>query len=455
MIWDAGSYEGAIYGNIFSHQYCFRRRCMKRILLSFFVLMMACLPAHAEVDMVDKDEPSPKRLLVLPYPFYNDTIGTGIGAAAIAEGYGQEQMFTVGSALFSLEGTYAGFLMIRNYQFPWLKRIFLEPAASYGKFKEIRSYTIGNPAFPNERPGSNESREDNFLESDGTDFWVDFSIKYLLPIGSGKDIVLPDVILENGIAIAGQPGGYHWNPLRSGRTFLELEPFFRDQDLDEKGISDQRTAGVEVALVYDNLDFFVNPSKGSYWRFFFDRDWGGFDSSAPWSVWGGEFNKYFSLGPSKTARQRVIALNFWTVVSPTWDSSHTENGREVFHRPPSYKGGNLGGLWRLRGYPATRYNDKAAIYYGLEYRHTLDWNPLKDITLGGRLDVDWIQLVALGEVGRVAPTWKLDTLHEDMRWSAGGGIRAMVNHLLLRLDVAKSEEDVIAQLFIGHPWPKR
>ncbi len=428
---------------------------MRKILLAFFVLIMICMPVYAQEDLVDTDEQSSQSLLILPYPFYNDTIGAGIGAAVIAEGYGQEQMMTVGSGLVSLEGTYIGFLMIRNYQFPWLKRIFIEPAMSYGELQDIRSYTLGSPKFPNERPGSNESHEDNFLESDGTDFWFDFSMKYLLPIGDGKDNILPDIKLENGIPVSGQPGGHHWDPLKSGRTFIELEPFFRDQDLDEEGIPDQRTAGIELALVYDNMDFPLNPTKGSYWRLFFDRDWGGFDSSAPWSVWGGEFNKYFSLGPSMSARQRIIAFNFWTVDCLTWNSSHTEDGKEVFHRPPSYKGANLGGLWRLRGYPATRFNDRSAIYYGLEYRHTLKWNPLKDITMKGKLNVDWLQFVALGELGRVAPSWNLDTLHNDMKWSAGVGIRAMVNHLVLRLDIAASEEDYMAQLFIGQPWPKR
>lgn len=80
---------------------------------------------------------------------------------------------------------------------------------------------------------------------------------------------------------------------------------------------------------------------------------------------------------------------------------------------------------------------------------------MKDCTLKGKLDVDWLQVVGFGEVGRVAPEWKIDTLHKDMKWSAGAGIRAMVNHLILRFDFAKSDEDLIAQLFIGQPWPKR
>jgi hypothetical protein len=31
--------------------------------------------------------------------------------------------------------------------------------------------------------------------------------------------------------------------------------------------------------------------------------------------------------------QRLIALNFWSVDCPTWDSSHTEDGEVVFTGP--------------------------------------------------------------------------------------------------------------------------
>jgi hypothetical protein len=30
----------------------------------------------------------------------------------------------------------------------------------------------------------------------------------------------------------------------------------------------------------------------------------------------------------------------------------------------------------------------------------------------------------------------------------------MLNHIVIRIDVAVSEEEGIAQLFRGHPWPR-
>ena len=55
----------------------------------------------------------------------------------------------------------------------------------------------------------------------------------------------------------------------------------------------------------------------------------------------------------------------------------------------------------------------------------------------------------------MADKWQIETLHEDMKWSAGVGLRAMVNRLVVRVDVAASDEDVITQVFISQPWPKR
>ena len=32
----------------------------------------------------------------------------------------------------------------------------------------------------------------------------------------------------------------------------------------------------------------------------------------------------------------------------------------------------------MRGFPQNRFFDRSAVYYTVEYRHTLNWNPLKD-----------------------------------------------------------------------------
>ncbi|GAB6097761.1 BamA/TamA family outer membrane protein [Desulfatiferula olefinivorans] len=406
---------------------------------------------ESSVEM-EPDQPS-KRLLILPYPFYNSTIGTGVGLAGVAEGYGQDRMLTVGTGLVSAQGTYMLFMMVRNYRAPFCKRLIIDPQASVGRYENIQSYILNNPEFPQEDAGTNDSSKDNFIEADGDDMWFDVRLRYLLPIGHGEDPSLPRFKIINGICVSSDDDVGSWNPLKTGRTYLELTPFYRNQSLDnDEGDIIQKTAGTDVAIVYDNRDFNLNPSNGSSQRLYYSFDWGDFGSSRPWSVVGLEMDDYINLGPSETARQRVLTFSFWTTDCLSWNDSHTDNGTLVHHRPPSYKGANLGGLFRLRGYPATRFNDRSAIYYGSEYRHTLHWNPLENVTLGNRLDVDWFQVVAFAELGRVAHNWNFSELHSDMKETLGVGLRVMANNIVLRADLAASPEDVFVQLFIGHPF---
>ena len=393
-----------------------------------------------------------RKLLLIPFPFYNESIGAGLGVGMIAQGYLQPRAVTVGAALVG-SGSYLLFLKELNYQLPWWKRVILEPDVYFGKYSDIKSYTgSDNPGFVGQRAGSDDSDQDNYIESDATDQWVNLVTKFVLPIGQGKDNVLPDVVLDRGMFVSGDTGGDVWNPFESGRTYLEVIPFERRQSLTDNN-SHTKTAGIDIGLRYDNTDFRGNPTKGSMQRVWFVRDWGALDSTAPYSVVGAEFSKYFSLGPSDRARQRTFALDIWTINCLTWDDSSTIDGVETFHRPPAYKGASLGGLSRLRGYDATRFNDQAGILYTLEYRYLLDWNPLKDVTMKGKLDVAWFQVVPFVEVGRVAPTWDLKTLHESMKVDGGVGIRTMINNIVVRIDLGMGDEGFATQMFISHPFP--
>ena len=60
--------------------------------------------------------------------------------------------------------------------------------------------------------------------------------------------------------------------------------------------------------------------------------------------------------------------------------------------------------------------------------------------------------VVFAEVGRVHDEWSLTELHEDMKWNAGVGFRLNVEGVIVRLDVAKGEEETEIQMFIGHTF---
>ena len=116
-------------------------------------------------------------------------------------------------------------------------------------------------------------------------------------------------------------------------------------------------------------------------------------------------------------------------------------------------GATLGGVWRMRGYPTQRFNDRSAIYYSAEMRLTPRWNPF-DAWPGVQkyLGVEWIQFVPFVEVGRVAGEYDLGELHSDMKWDAGLGLRAWMKGFVVRADTAFSDEGFGVQMMIGHPF---
>lgn len=107
----------------------------------------------------------------------------------------------------------------------------------------------------------------------------------------------------------------------------------------------------------------------------------------------------------------------------------------------------------MRGFPSQRFNDKAAVYYAAELRMIPHWNPFDAWPeLQRYVGVQWIQLAPFIEVGRVAPHWNADALHEDMQWSAGMGVRVWAKGLVGRIDTAFSEEGMGIQMMISQPF---
>lgn len=396
-----------------------------------------------------------EQTLSVPYAFYNEAFGAAAAYAYGKIGYPQKQSAILTTAMVGSKGSVMGFFIGRDMRLPWSERLFLDPIVQIGWFKDADSYTDGNPNFTDERAGSNDSDEDNFIEGDGWDNFFRLRFKYLLPIGNGKKHIINTFEFDRGLIKGGAAGGSVWNPLTSGRTFFELLPFYRRQQIDSDDVDrDIKTNGVEFSVFYDNRDFFANPSLGSALRFDISRDFGGFDSSNSWTVLQAELDKYFSLGPSKTFRQRVVAFDFWTAYSPTWDVKGVVDGQEVIsNRPPAYAGATLGGLWRLRGFPAQRFSDKASIYYALEYRMIPDWNPFNRWPwLQKYVGIEWLQFVPFVEVGRVAPSWNVNELHTDMKWNVGLGLRLWAKGLVARIDTAVSDEGLGVAMMVSQPF---
>jgi outer membrane protein assembly factor BamA len=351
------------------------------------------------------------------------------------------------------KGSVMAFFMGRDIRMPGTERLFLDPWVSLGSFADNRAYVGGNPAYPTERPGSNDSHSDNYITGNGQDMFTQLRFKYLLPIGHGRDETVSSYRLVDGLPVSGTTGGDSWNPLVSGKTFLQLQPFYRSLRVtsSEAGIhSTRRTSGLDGSFFWDNRDYPDNPTRGGSMRARVSRDWGAAGSSGSWTVVEGEADWYHPLGQRAGIRQQVLALDFWTAYSPTWE---TNPDGTVRHGPPGYTGATLGGLWRLRGYPAERFSDKAAAFTAAEYRVIPEWNPFDRLPgIQRRLGVQWIQLVAFVEAGRVAPSWQFTQWGSALKWDAGLGVRFQARGLMARIDFCRSREQTGVQMMVGHPF---
>ncbi|MEI6084706.1 MAG: BamA/TamA family outer membrane protein [Verrucomicrobiota bacterium] len=431
---------------------------MRKYAIKFLCLVLLGLaylaPANAATIMVDTNGQFTPTSFLLPYAFYNEHFGFAAGAAYGASGWLQPQMSYVVSAMAGTSGSGAAYFLGKDIQMPFCDRLFLDPWLSAGYFQEQNVFIDGNPKFPNQQAGSNGSSDNNYVSGSGSDFYGYLTFKYLLPLGADAEEPITKQVVDRGMLVSGATGGSTWNPLKSGLTEIQLQPFSRQQTVDSKDVTTDniRTTGLTTALAYDNRDFAPNPSIGSYQRVGFSRDFGWPDSTASWSVIDATFNKFFSLGATEHLRQQVLALSFWTADSLTWDEHNTPTGTVINHRAPNFAGATLGGLYRMRGYPSGRFSDKAAIYYCAEYRVIPDWNPLNSIPYVKKLNSDWIQAVAFVETGRVAPEWNIDTLHSSMKWDAGLGLRVMVKRLIGRIDMAYSPEGANVQMMVGQPF---
>jgi outer membrane protein assembly factor BamA len=421
--------------------------------------LFACASAPACAAAGPADEaPAPvatsgDQVVSLPFAFYSEFFGAAVGFVTFRNGYPQPQARVLGTILVGSKGSVMAFFMGRDIRVPGTERLYLDPWVSVGYFAHNRAYVDGNPAYRDERSGSNDSSPNNYITGNGEDLFTQLRFKYLLPIGHGRDQAVSSYRFEDGLLVSGATGGDAWNPLKSGKTFLELQPFYRSLQVDstEAGIhSTRRTSGLDGSIFWDNRDWPDNPARGGSTRARVSRDWGEAGSSGSWTVVEGEADYYQPLGRPAGIRQQVLALDLWTAYSPTWETSPDGTVR---HGPPGYTGATLGGLWRLRGYSAERFSDKAAACAAVEYRLIPDWNPFERLPwIQRRCGIQWLQMVAFAEAGRVAPTWQFEQWRSALKWDAGLGVRIQAKGLVARLDFAHSREETGVQMMVGHPF---
>jgi len=422
-------------------------------LLLLPVLLLAAGVQAFTLTLHEGDSTRTRDATVTPLPFvfhsqfFQWTAGLYLRSQDLVREDAQFDVVLFGSS----NGTRYLYHQMRDFRLPGLDRLVFEPTVFAGRFGEIRAYTDmpGQRQFSGEGeryPGRQHSDPDHYLPMEGEDLWLRGKLRWLLPLGHGRVAPAPRPVLEDGFLVAGARGGEPGGPGASGLSWLEVEPFFRDQ-------LDTRMAGATFSLTREDWDFEDDPLRGGFQQVSWQRDPGGGPLRPPWSLVQVDLRQAFPLaeGGPRGAGRTVLVWNSWAGLSPTWNDSHVEDlgtpqERTILHRPPVFAAPALGGDTRLRAYYQNRFNDKAFLYHGAELRRTLGWRP------PSALPIHWVQAALFAEAGRVAGAWDLGRLHREMAWSAGAGLRLLFTDLVLRLDVAAGEEGTRVQMFMGQAY---
>jgi len=400
----------------------------------------------------------------LPYLFATDSLGTGVGVAGFSAGKFQPQSSFFGTAFVSSNDSALVSASLSNIRLSG-SRWMVDTLLLADHFTDQRFY-VDYDRDPDEvRAGSNDSDKDDYLTGISDERTINVNFKYRLPIGGIKDDPVAVYRLHEGLLESGPTGGGPWNPKASGQTTFGTRFFFTDRDLREftagpdgdqiiHDVIAGRTTGLDFWLEYNNTDFPRNPSRGSRQLVTLSRDFGWMNSSGTWTNVQFDLSKYFDLGSSNRFRQRVVALNFWTSNTTTWDTDPL-NSSIVKNRPPPRFGSTLGGFDRLRGYPSGRFYDKAAVYYAAELRLIPQTQPLRDLPLLNYFEIDWWQVVPFVELGRVGPKYDSELFFKDLKWSAGIGLRLMAFRTPVRLDIATSAEGTSIWAMVSQPFSRQ
>ncbi|MBW1892901.1 MAG: BamA/TamA family outer membrane protein [Deltaproteobacteria bacterium] len=432
--------------------------------VTFFIATLLFVPdtqakpdASIKYSVIREENPREhKETLILPYAFPSESMGTTIGAGGLVKGYLQDQLLFGGTVYGSFDDAKGIIGGMWDYRLPWTKRLFITAYGSYAYYPRQRAYAEV-PRRPSESSpppaGTNDSDKDNYIEDGGHDNWLELKLEYVLPMGNMKNRGMAEYHLKNGILQSGATGGKVWNPLKSGVSVLLFGQSSRYQSYQtDLATYSGDTFPFQLGYLYNNTDFPSNPSYGSSQYIAYSKDFSNAVTGS-WSFVEFEASKYFDFGPTDNSRQRVLALNFWTGTSPSWDETVDSAGDSVIvNKPPFFEGARLGGLYRMRGYPNNRFNDRSVIYTAAEYRYTLRWNPIADTSWLRWLKADWFQLVGFVEGGRVAGEYSMAELFSDWKVDGGIGIRAMMAGTIVRVDMAGSDEGATAWVMFAQPF---
>jgi hypothetical protein len=216
--------------------------------------------------------------------------------------------------------------------------------------------------------------------------------------------------------------------------------FFKGFAINQDGHDvETATHSASGMLLVDLTDDEIDPRVGLRYQYRFSM-------AAPTKTLLGEDSE---SGDGERLSSRNHSLSIYIPVTDRWmlalnKQQFSADGREDTDEVVS------GGSLSLRGYPGGRWSDRYGESSAIEGRYTIPIDTdLNLILVRGRLD--GVQLAGFYETGQVSPKAD-DRLYSDLHQSFGFGVRALLDAIVLRLDLAFSDEGHQTHLTIDQPF---
>ncbi len=395
--------------------------------------------AETPVEIVT-DESALGEFVGLPFAFSSETMSTSIGVAGVIKGAGQKQASVLGIAAISVNKSFVTYLAANSYQLPFTKQWLFSAEYYRANFPEGVYYLDDQlPLYL--AAGSNNSSHSARVETHGQEEDARMHFRYILPIANGKQGAVASLTNHSGVSS-------FWNPLSSGVSSINFQPFYEHRDIGKFNSlqRDDSASGIEIGFKWDNRDSFSKTLKGNLLGF--DIVFGNETQQlASWMMWKFQYAHFYQLPKSSVLTNHVLAFNVEIEDTPTWNEQRGGKDR----RPPEFVGASLGGFGSLRGYSGQRFHGRSSVLYTAEYRIVPTWQPLAGL-LADYYQVPWWQWVAFVDVGRVADSFNLNELHDDMKWSYGAAVRFEVEGVVVRTELAKSREGSQFWVMVNQPF---
>ncbi|GIU18104.1 hypothetical protein TUM4644_04180 [Shewanella colwelliana] len=382
--------------------------------------------------------------VAVPFIFSTETLSTAAGGAGVLKHAGQAQASVLAVGLGSANDSWVTYLAANSYQLPKLEQ-WLFSAEFYRASYKQGIYFIdtdrGESMLAANQPSSGQLTETERVITLGDESYAKLHMKYVLPWGRGVNGATKSLVPATE--------ALSWNPLTSGVSSLTVTPFYRMQQLQGYDYLPNESQGVALQLGWDNRDNGQNSTQGGQTRLTLTRDFGSASRSS-WTTWEFEQSLFLSLGQSDWFAKKVLAFNLYLADTPTWKSGNLDTGE--YHRPPSFVGVSLGGFNKLRGYAGHQFAGRSAVLYSAEYRMQPKWQPLTTLPLFNLYHIPWWQWTLFAETGQVSDEFTVESLHQDMKWTLGAGVRFEVEGVVVRTDFAVSEQGGQFWVMVNQPF---